>query len=195
MPTGVNATPTSSSQINLSWTASSDNVAVTGYAVERCQGSSCNNFAEIATPASTSYSDTGRSPSTIYRYRVRARDAVPNYSSYSTIASATTPAAPASPTPPAGLTATAISNKEIDLAWTASSGGAGVTGYRIERCQGAGCANFSQIGTSTSTAFFDPGLVAATSYSYRVRAVDAANNLSNYSTVFTTATLAAAACD
>ena len=40
----------SSSQINLSWTASTDNVGVTGYLVERCQGAGCTNFAQIATP-------------------------------------------------------------------------------------------------------------------------------------------------
>ena len=58
-----------------------------------------------------------------------------------------------------------------------------MTGYRVERCQGAGCANFVQVGTPTGTSFNDTGLAAATSYSYRVRAADLAGNLSGYSSV------------
>ena len=49
-PTGLTANAAGSSQINLAWTASTDNVAVTGYRVERCQGAGCANFAQIATP-------------------------------------------------------------------------------------------------------------------------------------------------
>lgn len=92
-PSNLSATASSSSQINLSWGASTDNVAVTGYQVERCQGSSCTNFAQVATPTGTSYNDTGLSASTTYQFRVRATDAAGNLSSYSGIASATTSAA------------------------------------------------------------------------------------------------------
>ena len=49
----------SGSQINLSWTASTDNVGVTGYLIERCQGAGCTSFAQIGTPAGTTYNDTG----------------------------------------------------------------------------------------------------------------------------------------
>ena len=48
-PTNLGATVVSASQINLSWTASTDNVGVTGYLVERCQLAGCNNFAQIGT--------------------------------------------------------------------------------------------------------------------------------------------------
>jgi hypothetical protein len=57
----------------------------------------------------------------------------------------------------------------------------GVTGYLVERCQGAGCTAFAQIGTTTATTYTDPGLAVGTSYTYRVRASDAAGNLSAYS--------------
>ena len=47
-PTSLTATAASSGQINLAWMASTDNVgAVTGYRVERCQGSSCSSFAQV----------------------------------------------------------------------------------------------------------------------------------------------------
>ena len=87
------ATAASTTQINLSWTASTDNVGVTGYKVERCSGAACANFAQIATPTATTFNDTGLTASTSYSYRVRANDAAGNNSGYSNTASATTAAA------------------------------------------------------------------------------------------------------
>jgi uncharacterized protein YjdB len=91
-PTNLTATAVSASQINLTWTASTDNVGVTGYRVERCQGTGCSNFAQIATPSGTNFNDTGLSASTSYSYRVRATDGAGNLSGYSNTASATTQA-------------------------------------------------------------------------------------------------------
>ncbi|MEK3883050.1 cellulose binding domain-containing protein [Paenibacillus sp. PL2-23] len=82
-PTGLNANAASGSQINLSWTASTDNVAVTGYRVYR-------NSVQVGTTASTSYSDTGLNAATSYSYTVRAYDAAGNLSANSNTASATT---------------------------------------------------------------------------------------------------------
>jgi len=89
-PSALNAAAESTSQINLTWTASSDNVVVAGYRVERCQGAGCSNFAQIATPTATSFNDTGLAATTSYSYRVRAADAAGNLSGYSNVASATT---------------------------------------------------------------------------------------------------------
>jgi chitodextrinase len=180
-PTNLAATAASSTQINLSWGASTDNVGVTGYRVERCQGSGCSNFAQIATPTGTSFNDSGLAQSTAYSYRVRANDAAGNVSSYSNTASATTQADTTPPSAPANLTATPASNTQINLSWTASTDNVGVTGYRVERCQGSGCSNFAQIATPAATSFNDSGLLSSTAYSYRVRATDAAGNLSGYS--------------
>lgn len=73
----------SSSQINLSWAASTDNVGVAGYTVFR-------DGVKIATVTGTTYSDTGLAPSTIYTYNVSAYDAAGNNSSKSAVKSATT---------------------------------------------------------------------------------------------------------
>ena len=193
VPGNFVAAATSATQINLSWMASTDNVGVTGYKVERCSGAGCTNFAQIATPTTTTFSDTGLTASTSYSYRVRASDAAGNNSSYSSTASATTQAAPDTtpPTAPTNLTATAASTTQINLSWTASTDNVGVTGYKVERCSGAGCANFVQIATPTTTTFSDTGLTASTSYSYRVRANDAAGNNSAYSNTATASTPAA----
>src|SRR2546430_15754045 len=93
-PSNLTATA-GSGQINLSWTGSTDDVGVTGYPVERCQGAGCASFAPIGTAAGTTYSDTGLGANTSYSYRVRATDAAGNPSGYSNVASATTPATPA----------------------------------------------------------------------------------------------------
>ena len=158
---------------------------MTGYRVERCQGATCTNFVQIATPPGASYADTGLAASTTYRYQVRATDAAGNLSGYSNVASATTPAASDTqpPTAPSNLTATAVSGSQINLSWTASTDTVGVTGYRVERCQGATCTNFVQIGTSSGPGFSSTGLLANTRYRFRVQAVDAAVTPSPYSNV------------
>ncbi len=82
-PTNLAATAVSSSQINLSWTASTDNVGVTGYKIFR-------GGVQVGTATTNSYSDTGLSPSTSYSYTVSAFDAAGNNSGNSNTASATT---------------------------------------------------------------------------------------------------------
>ncbi|PYU08713.1 MAG: hypothetical protein DMG34_01220 [Acidobacteria bacterium] len=193
-PSGLAATASSTTQIGLTWAASTDNVAVTSYRVERCTGASCTNFAQIgSTTTLTTFPDSGLTASTAYRYRVLAADAAGNLSNYSNIASATTLTASdtTAPTAPSGLAATASSSTQIGLIWAASTDNVAVTSYRVERCTGASCTNFAQIGTTNganATTFSDSGLTASTSYSYRVRATDAAGNLSNYSNTATATT-------
>jgi chitodextrinase len=183
-PSSLTATAVSSTQISLVWVASTDNVGVAGYRIERCSGASCSSFAQIATSTTTSFTNTGLTASTSYSYRVRATDAAGNLSGYSNTASATTQASSdnTAPTAPSNLVATASSSSQIGLTWAASTDNVGVTGYRIERCSGASCSSFAQIGTTGGvTTFSDSGLTASTPYSYRVRATDAAGNLGSYS--------------
>ncbi|HZF16033.1 MAG TPA: fibronectin type III domain-containing protein, partial [Steroidobacteraceae bacterium] len=181
-PATLTATPASTSQINLSWAAATDNVAVTNYQIERCQGAGCSTFAQIATNATTTYNNTGLAAGTSYTYRVRATDAASNLGAYSPVASATTQSPDTTPpTAPASLTAASISTSQINLSWPAATDNVGVTGYQIERCLGAGCSNFAQVGTSASLTYSNTGLATNTAYTYRVRATDAAANPGAYS--------------
>ena len=82
-PAGLVATAAGASVVNLTWSASTDNVGVTGYVVRR-------DGVEVGTSTTTSYADTGLSGATTYTYTVAARDAAGNVSPESTIASATT---------------------------------------------------------------------------------------------------------
>ena len=94
------------------------------------------------------------------------------------------------PSAPGTLTAIAISGAQIDVSWGPATDNVGVTGYRLERCQGVGCSIFTKFGTLiTGTTFSDTSLLPGTSYSYIVRAQDAAGNLGLYSNVGTATTL------
>ena len=97
VPSGLSATSISSTQINLSWTASTDNVGVSGYRIYR-------NGTQIATTAGTSYSNTALTASTAYSYTVSAYDASNNTSAQSASASASTQAPPVVATTPTSST-------------------------------------------------------------------------------------------
>jgi glucosylceramidase len=85
-PTGLTASGTTANSTTLSWNPSTDNVGVTGYDVLR-------NGTRVATTASTSYTDTGLTPSTAYAYTVEAYDAAGNVSAASNTANITTSSA------------------------------------------------------------------------------------------------------
>src|SRR5439155_1671389 len=156
--------------INLMWSASTDNVAVTGYIVKR-------NGIQVAMSTATSYSDSGLSDATTYSYTVAARDAAGDVSSESASASATTnnAADTTPPSTPTGLVATVAGATTINLSWNASTDNIGVTDYIVSR-------NGVQRGTSSIPSFADTGLTAGTTYIYTVAARDAAGNVSGDST-------------
>jgi chitodextrinase len=89
------------------------------------------------------------------------------------------------PSAPTNLTASASDPTDVSVGWTASTSSVGISGYNIERCQGTGCSNFAQIGTSIGTTFQDTGLSANTTYRYRVRAVDTKGKTGPYSNLAT----------
>ena len=183
-PTSLSATSPSQSSITVSWTAATDNIAVTNYQVERCLGLSCSNFTQVGTPTTSPFTDTGLTASTGYSYHVRAVDAAGNVSGWSNVVGATTQAPDTtSPSTPTILQASASSSSTIDLTWTASTDNIAVTQYKLERCQGSSCTTFTQIGTPTTNSYSDSGLTASTTYRYRVRATDAAGNNSSYSSI------------
>ena len=190
-PSALTATAASSTQINLAWTDNSNNED--GFRIERCQDAGCSTFAEIATVAANvvSYQNTGLTAGTTYQYRVRAYNTAGN-SAYSNTASATTTVT--LPAAPSALSATAASSTQINLAWTDNSNNE--DGFRIERCQDAGCSTFTEIATVAANvvSYQNTGLTAGTTYQYRVRAYNTAGNsaYSNTASATTTVTLPAA---
>jgi parallel beta-helix repeat protein len=80
------------------------------------------------------------------------------------------------PTAPGSATATAISATRVDLSWTAGSDNVGVTGYKIYR---DGSTTPMTTVPGTSLTFSDTAVSPATTYTYKVSAVDAAGNESS----------------
>ena len=170
VPANVVALAQSPTQILVSWAGSTDASGIGGYRVYRNGGGT-----EIATVATTSFTDNALAPATSYTYTVRAFDAASpsNQSAESAAVSATTFAAPivdaTPPTVPGNVMAAAQSASTILLTWVASTDASGIGGYRIFR-NGA----VAPLATVTTTSYLDSGLAAATAYSYTVLAFDAA---------------------
>jgi chitodextrinase len=162
----VTATSVTTSQANLSWTASTDNVGVAGYRIYR-------DGVQVGNTPQTSYADTGLTASTTYSYAVSAYDGAGNESPGSASVSVATAAAPDSvaPSAPSGLSVTSTASTEVGLSWSPSTDDVAVAGYTVYR-------DGTQVGTTTATTFTDTGLTPATAYSYTVSALDGAGNTS-----------------
>src|SRR6185436_7970212 len=101
------------------WTDNANNE--TGFKIERKTGAA-GTYSQIATVGAnvTTYNNTGLAASTTYYYRVRANNGSGD-SAYSNEANATTQAAASPPAAPSGLSASAVSSSQINLAWTDNS--------------------------------------------------------------------------
>ncbi|HVV67334.1 MAG TPA: Ig-like domain-containing protein [Candidatus Saccharimonadales bacterium] len=186
-PSGISATAASSTQVNLSWNASTDagGSGLAGYNVYR-NGTKINS----SLVTTTTYGDDTASANTTYSYKIEAVDGAGNKSSQSTAASATTPAPQdtTAPTVPGGLKATANSSTQVNLSWGDSTdkGGSGLAGYIVYR-------NGQQLNQSpqTATAYTDTSAQPSTTYTYQVSAVDKAGNASNKTATVSVTTPAA----
>jgi chitodextrinase len=171
-PGSLSATPTSGTSVQLTWTAATDNVGVTGYRVYR-------GGALVGSTTALSYLDTGLQPQTPYTYEVRAYDAAGNVGP-AAAAGATTPGADtASPSVPTGLKATVQKGRKVLLTWNASNDNVGVVGYDVVR-------NGVQVAGPAGMSYTDrPG---RGTFTYQVRARDAAGNVSSLSAGVTATT-------
>ena len=97
MPGSLVASALSSTEISLSWNASTDNVGVTGYRVYRSTNGSTYSLAGTST--TTGFADLGLTAGTTYWYRVTAVDAAGNESSPASASTTHARAAAASPSP------------------------------------------------------------------------------------------------
>ncbi len=180
-PTNLTASNITQTTIDLSWTASTDNIGVVGYDVY--QGNTM-----IAVASGTTYQVTGLTADTAYSFKVKARDAADNMSGFSnTINEVTLPVDTEAPSVPAGLTASNITTSSVDLSWTASTDNIAVTGYDVYQGNDV-------IASVSSTTYNVIGLAAETTFSFRVKAKDAAGNMSGFSNTAEATTLPSASC-
>lgn len=168
VPTNLVAT-LAGDDVALSWTASTDNVGVASYVIER-------DGADVATSTTTSYVDANRPAGATHRYVVYAKDAAGNRSTGSNIVTITIPATPDTqpPTAPTNLKAT-VAGDDVTLTWGASSDNIGVASYVVKR-------NGVDIATVTGLTYVDMDVAAGVTHTYTVHAKDAAGNQSAAST-------------
>ncbi len=168
-PTNLTSSNITETSVDLTWTAATDDTAVTGYDIY-------NGATVVGTVATTSYQVTGLTASTSYTFSVKAKDAAANISASSNTVNATTLTPPdtTAPTAPTNLAASNTTETTVDLNWTAATDNVAVTGYDVYN--GAAI-----IATVATTSYQVTGLTAATSYTFSVIAKDAAGNVSTAS--------------
>ncbi|MFD0587458.1 lytic polysaccharide monooxygenase [Paenibacillus sp. GCM10027627] len=171
-PASLAASNVGTTTATLNWSASTDNVGVTGYRI-------FNGANQIGTTSgATTLSLTGLTSNTTYNLTVKAIDAAGNLSGASNTATFTTqnvigPDTQA-PTAPNTLhvmgTPTATS---VQLMWNASTDNVGVTGYQVFRGT-----TLVQTVSGSTLSYTVTGLTANTAYTFTVKAIDAAGNVS-----------------
>jgi chitodextrinase len=172
-PANLTITSKTATSVSLSWTASTDNKGVTGYAIY-------NGNTYLGTSQNgTNYTVTGLTELTTYSFTVKAMDEDGNFSPASNTAIVTTlDATP--PSAPTNLAVTGRTPTSVSLSWTASTDNKGVTGYAIYN-------ENTYLGTSqTATNYTVTGLTELATYSFYVVAMDAAGNRSPASNIVIT---------
>lgn len=173
-PTALAFTEPATGQIKLTWDASIDNTAVTGYDIY------ANNELRTSVAGNvTTYTDTQPTSATV-AYFVRAKDAAGNQSANSnTVTRKGDTGDTQAPTTPASLAFTEPAAGQIKLTWGASSDNTGIAGYDIYANNTLRKSVAGNLTTYTDT---QP---ASATVSYFVRAKDAAGNESGNSNTVT----------
>jgi endonuclease I/chitodextrinase len=180
-PTNLVTSNISQNSVVLTWTASTDDTAVTGYDVYQ-------NGSKISTVTSTSFSVIGLTDDTAYNFYITAFDAAVNTSTASNTVFITTLPIPdtTAPTAPSSLVSSNVTQTSVDLNWTASTDNIAVTSYDVYQ-------DATIIATISAANYSVSGLTAGTSYDFSVKAKDDAGNISNASNVLNVTTESAPA--
>jgi len=168
VPTNIALSNITTASIDVNWSASSDNEAVTKYEVF-VNGNLNGNT------STTNYSITNLNPNTTYSITVLAKDIANNKSAQSTAVNGTTLTDLEAPSVPTNVTITNQAGTSFRVNWTASTDNSGVASYDI-------FVDGTLNGNSTNTNYIVTNLAISTTYSITVLAKDAANNSSAKST-------------
>ena len=174
VPANVSVNNINFNSFDISWTASTDNIAVTSYDVY-VDGNLSGNT------ANTNFSLSNLNSSTTYSITVLAKDLVGNKSAQSAAANGTTLTDASAPTVPTNVTISNETGTSFKVSWSASTDNVSVSSYDVY-------IDGSLHGSAANTNYNVSSLTASTSYSVRVLAKDQANNLSAQSTAVTATT-------
>jgi chitodextrinase len=180
-PTGLASSGVTATAATLSWTASTDNSGATPtYEVS-------NNGSSWTAVSATTYNFTGLTASTLYTLQVRAIDGSGNKSAAASLQVTTSAASDTqAPVMSGSVTSSNITSSGLTMSYSAGTDNVGITRYDVS--VDTGTANWIANGTNLS--YNATGLSASTGYTLRVRAVDAAGNISNVLTASATTSAA-----
>ncbi len=170
IPTGLTVTNLKAASLTLKWAAATDGTGgIAGYDIY-------SNDMLVGSTTKLSYAFVGLTPLMSYRFAVAARDHEGRVSPESAPLVVTTVADVIKPSVPKNLSADAVANDSFTLMWTASTDNVGVIGYDVLK-------NNVVIGATVDPFYKLVGLSALTNYQMRVKAKDAAGNVSGLSAV------------
>jgi chitodextrinase len=182
-PTSLTLVKTTTSSITIVWTASTDNVGVTGYGIYLNQPGSYKSGPPLLTATTTTTTIPNLNCGTVYKISVDAVDAAGNHSSKTTIPGGTSPCPGSSksadttpPSAPGNLVSSGSTSTGITIGWTASGDNVGVAGYDAY-------VNGVAAGQTTGLTYAFGSLSCGTSYTLSVDAYDAAGNHSAKTTI------------
>jgi hypothetical protein len=174
VPTNLAATAASTSRIDLSWTASTDNRAVTRYDIYRCTGLGCVPGSVAAASVTPAYSDANVTAGTAYVYAVAAVDAAGNVSPISvSVAAATMPEA--STLAISNVTTAIVASTSATITWNTSVPALSHLQF-VGVCPGSGCQTTFTLPLATTHVVLLTNLSPNTTYTFRVHAGDANRN-------------------
>ncbi|WP_282133269.1 fibronectin type III domain-containing protein [Cellulophaga baltica] len=180
IPTNLVVDNITTTSVNLSWTAATDNIDVVDYEIFQ------DGVAIGLSSGSVVFAVNGLTPETTYDFTITALDAAANSSAVSESITVLTLAVSDTevPTVPEGLLATNTTETSTELSWDTATDNVGVVDYEIFQ-------DGSTIGlTGGATNFVVSGLASETTYIFTVAALDVANNASLQSSELTVVTLA-----
>ncbi len=161
----LSSTVQTDTTVDLSWTAATDDTAVTGYKVYK------GGVLETTLGNVLIYQVTGLTAATAYNFTVKALDAAGNESVDSNTLAITTNAASDTQAPTATtLSSTSQTDTSVALSWTAATDDTAVTGYKVYKN------GVLEATLGSDLLYQTTGLTAATSYNFTVTALDAAGN-------------------
>jgi titin len=168
-PTNFVAVPVSQTEIDLTWTDNKSDF--TGFVLQRRSPTTGYTTVAQLSASTLAYADQNLAPNTAYTYQLFAVNTGGMSTPTAPLATATLPGAPAAPQ---GLTANGVSQAEIDLTWAA--GDKTQTGFIVNRADVVGGVVGAYVPIATLGAaaltFKDTGVVASTTYSYQIVAVN-----------------------
>ncbi|QXP52430.1 fibronectin type III domain-containing protein [Cellulophaga sp. HaHa_2_1] len=181
IPTNLLADNITTTSVNLSWTAATDNIDVVDYEIFQ------DGVVIGLSSGSVVFAVNGLTPETTYNFTITALDASANSSAVSESITVLTLAVSDTevPTVPVGLLATNTTETSTELSWDAAMDNVGVVDYQIFQ-------DGSAIGlTGGATSYVVSGLASETTYVFTIAALDVANNASLQSSELAVVTLAA----